>query len=193
MATRDDLLATLPVARAFEALGVRYYIGGSVASSAFGVIRSTADVVFVAELAERHVVPLVRMLGDDYYTDEQMIRDAIRQRSSVNFIHIPTSYKVDVFVAKQRRFDEAAWERVRRHAPFEGSDEQFPIASPEDVILSKLEWYRLGDEMSERQWGDILGVMKVQEPDLNRAYLDHWAKELGVSDPLQRAWLEAGV
>ena len=67
------------------------------------------------------------------------------------------------------------------------------FASPEDTVLAKLEWYRKGGEVSDRQWRDLLGVLKVQGETLDRAYLDHWAGELDVSDLLHRALEEAGL
>ena len=191
MATRDDVIAARPVAQALEALNVPYYLGGSVASSAHGLPRSTMDVDFVAKLREEHVNGLIARLGNDYYADAHMIRDAIQRQASFNLIHIPGSFKVDVFIAKRRPADLAAWNRIVRARPFEGAEDEFPISSPEDVILSKLEWYRLGGETSERQWLDILGVMKVQADQLDREYLKRWAPELGVSDLLQRALSEA--
>ncbi len=92
----DDLvLALRPVAQALQSLGVRFYVGGSVASSFHGAVRSTMDVDLVCELAEADVPMLLSRLGDDYYASEPAIRDAIRRKSCFNLIHLPTSFKVD--------------------------------------------------------------------------------------------------
>lgn len=188
----DDLRAALaPVADALEALGVDYRVGGSVASSALGVGRSTLDIDLVADLLVRHVDPLVARLGDAYYIDGDMIRDAIRRRSSFNVIHLDTMMKLDVFVLKQRAFDREAFTRVTRVALDQQDERAFPLTTAEDIILHKLEWYRLGGGVSERQWADILGVFRVQGGSLDRAYLDRWARELAVDDLLERALADA--
>jgi hypothetical protein len=190
----DILEAVQPVTRALDALGVTYFIGGSVASSAYGKARSTLDVDIVADLRHEHVAPLVEALRCEYYIDEQMIHDAIVRRSSANVIHLATMIKVDIFVLKTRGYDQEAVRRKRVDTLDEqhGSARVF-LASPEDVILNKLEWFRLGSGISERQWGDVVGVIRVQGPSLDTAYLRRWATELGLSDLLADAFREAGL
>jgi len=185
--------ALAPVADALEKMGVTYRVGGSVASSALGVGRSTLDVDIVADLPGRHVDLFVALLGQDYYADGDMMRDAIRRRASFNVIHIPTMMKVDIFVLKHRDFDLSAFARATRSALSRDDDRTFPLTTAEDIILHKLEWFRLGDGVSERQWDDVLGVMRIQRDALDRAYLERWARELGVEDLLERAWVEADV
>jgi hypothetical protein len=184
----DLILALTPVVEAFEKLGVPYYIGGSVASSAHGVIRATADVDLVADLTLEHVAPLAEMLGKEYYLNANTITDAIRRRACFNLIHLATMFKVDVFAAKPSAYSREALTRRLARQILDDNPKQFLVASPEDTILSKLEWYRLGDEISERQWSDIIGVMRAQRDTLDRAYLDKWAGELRVKDLLQKAW-----
>jgi len=187
------LTAVLPVVDALNRLGAPYYIGGSLASSAHGLARSTADADLVADLDSRHVAALVELLQADYYIDAGAVRQAIAHQSCFNVIHLATSFKVDVFVAKQRAYDRAALRRrVQASLDPEAPAEVF-LASPEDAVLSKLEWYRLGDEVSDRQWGDVLGVLKIQQNRLDRPYMQEWAAKLGVLDLLERAWREAGV
>ena len=187
-----ELVAALrPVLAAFERLGVACHIGGSVASSSHGVGRSTQDVDVIADLHPTHVHPLALALAKDFYVSEPMIEAAIRGRSCFNVIHLPSMFKVDVFVLKQRPFDQAAFVRARPGRV--GLSEDFveaAIASPEDVVLNKLEWFRLGDEISERQWNDVLGVLRVCSPNLDHEYLDRWSVELGVRDLLDRARAE---
>jgi hypothetical protein len=122
-----------------------------------------------------------------------MIKNAIRARSSFNLIHLPTSYKIDVFLPSARPFERSVRERVVRSRLPAIEDREVPIVSAEDIILNKLEWYRQGGEVSERQLSDVLGVMKVQAGSLDDAYLRRWAAQLGVSDLLERARREAGV
>jgi hypothetical protein len=188
----NDIRAALdPVADAFEALSVEYRVGGSVASSALGVGRSTLDVDVVADLRSEHVASFVERLAVDYYIDPDSIHDAIKRRSSFNVIHLASMMKVDVFVLKVREFDRQAFARVQRRDIGEGPPRLFPITTAEDIILHKLEWYRLGNEVAQRQWDDVLGVLRLQGTALDRAHLEHWARELGLEDLLGRAFDEA--
>lgn len=191
--TASDLLAALvPVVDALDALGVRYFVGGSVASSAHGVPRASIDADLVAELAEQHVVPLVTRLRATYYLDEERVRAAVAARRSFNLIHLATMFKVDVFVSKQRPFDREALSRAGP-APLEDAADArlFRLASPEDTILAKLEWFRASGEVSDRQWTDIVGVLKLSGSRLDGEYLDRWATALGVRDLLVRALAES--
>jgi len=178
---------TLLVTRAFEQLGVTYAIGGSLASSLHGVMRSTLDVDIVADMHIEHIPPLVAALSKEFYADDEMMRDAIEHQSSFNLIHYATAFKVDVFIQKPRAFDRAQLERRRTSVITIDPEQSVYVTSPEDVILSKLEWYRMGGEVSDRQWRDILGVLKTRAGDLDVDYLHKWAKELKVSDLLERA------
>jgi hypothetical protein len=190
----DILVPIIPLVDAFEQLGVSYYIGGSVASSAYGLPRTTIDADLVADLRIEHVSPLVQQLQNAYYIDADMIRDAIKHRSEFNIIHFETMLKVDVFIQKTRAFDRETRRRVRQEKLDEtSSDHVFLLASPEDVILNKLEWYKMGGEVSDRQWNDILGVLKVQGTSLDLAYLRQWAAALDVSSLLDRALEDAGL
>lgn len=184
--------AITPVVEALERLGVSYHIGGSVASSVYGLPRLTIDADIVADIQQRHVMPLVRLLEDTYYIDADMIRDAIRRRASFNMIHHDTIIKIDIFIPKLRAFDQEELSRVSLQ-DIEGSEHPFYIASPEGTILNKLEWYRMGGEISDRQWNDILGVLKVRGETLDIDYLRKWAASLKVTDLLERAFEDAGL
>ena len=188
----DWIPALRPVLQAFQSLGVPYQIGGSLASSAWGLPRSTQDADLVADLRAAQVLPLVALLHDEYYIDDQMIRDAIHHHSSFNLLHLETMLKVDVFIRKPTAFDAATFERARRADLADPPEEQAVFTSPEDIILHKLVWYQMGDRVSERQWLDVLGVLKVQGTDLDARYLRKWAAQLGVAALLAQAWEEAG-
>jgi hypothetical protein len=190
--TESDLVAALrPVTQAFDALGVRYFLGGSVASSAHGIARASLDADLVAALEPEHVDALVARLAPAYYIPEDRLRSAVATRSSCNLIHLATMFKIDVFVSKGRPFDREAGDRARPQAIDEGEDAPlFPVASPEDIVLAKLEWFRLGGETSERQWWDVVGVLRVAE-DADRGYLRRWAVVLDLTDLLERALVDA--
>ncbi len=190
--TSSDLVAALrPVATALEDLRVRYYLGGSVASSAHGVARASLDADVVALLEAHHVDSLLNRLAPSYYIPVERLRSAVALRSSCNFIHLATMFKIDVFVSKGRPFDLEAAERARPEALDEGADSaRFPIASAEDTVLAKLEWFRLGGETSERQWWDVVGILRVAD-QADRTYLRRWAISLSVADLLERALTDA--
>jgi len=189
----DILIAVEPVVKAFEKLGVPYYIGGSVASSAYGVARMTLDVDMVSVLAPRDVPAFVEMLKPNYYISKEMILDAIQRKSSFNIIHLETMLKVDIFITKDRPYNNEVFKRKRKETldDEQGSAEVY-LASSEDIVLNKLDWYHLGGDISERQWNDVLGIIKVQSDLLDKEYLSHWAAELGLSDLLDKAFRNAG-
>ncbi|MCS6939426.1 MAG: DUF6036 family nucleotidyltransferase [Roseiflexaceae bacterium] len=186
-ATRITLLVT----KTLERLGIPYAVGGSLASSLYGVMRSTLDVDIVADIKPEQIPPLIAALSHEFYADDEMIKDAIAHRSSFNFIHYETAFKVDVFIRKLRAFDQMQLERRQPVVIAANPEESVYIVSAEDIILSKLEWYRLGGEVSERQWRDVLGVLKVRAGELDLNYLRRWATELNVSDLLECALKEA--
>jgi len=187
----DTVRVTLLVTQTFERFGIPYAVGGSLASSVHGVMRSTIDVDIVADMRLEHVQPLVEALSKEFYADDEMIRGAIEHHSSFNLIHYETAFKVDVFVQKSRAFDQMQLERRRPSVIATDPEQSIYVTSPEDVILSKLESYRMGGEVSDRQWRDVLGVLKTREGDLDLDYMSKWAGELKVSDLLERALAES--
>ena len=188
----EPILVTLLVTEAFEALQIPYFIGGSLATAIHGVARATMDVDLVADMGINDIQPLVNTLGSGFYADEQMIENAIHQGISFNMIHKETMFKVDVFPARDRAYDRSQFERRTAYPLADEPQRWAYVASPEDIILSKLEWYRAGGEVSDRQWQDILNVLKIQGERIDRSYLAHWAEVLGVSDLSARA-LEGGA
>lgn len=182
---------TLLVTQTLEQLGIAYAVGGSLASSIHGVMRSTLDVDIVADLSLSHIQPLVAALSKEFYADEEMIRDAIERKNSFNLIHFDTAFKVDIFVRKLRAYDQIQLKRRRTVVIATDPEQTVYVVSPEDIILAKLEWYRLGGEVSDRQWRDILGVLKTLEGELDMNYLQQWAVEIEVVDLLKRALKEA--
>jgi hypothetical protein len=184
----EPLLVVARLARAFDELGIRYLVGGSFASSIYGIPRATQDVDLVADIGLPQVDALTNALADEFYIDAAMVRDAIRRRASFNVIHLATMFKADVFVARDDAWSREEMARARTE-PLDTPEGRVSIhfASAEDTLLHKLVWYKLGQEVSDRQWGDIIGVLEVQADRLDREYLDRWAGLLDVSDLLDRA------
>ena len=183
----EPIEVTLKVTGVLEALGISYLIGGSLASTLYGMLRTTQDSDIIAEMRLEHLQPFVSALQADFYLDEEMIAGSIQHNSSFNIIHRETMFKVDVFIPRPRPFLRSQLARARKQTFSFESEVSAKFASPEDTILSKLEWYRMGGEVSDRQWRDILGVIKTQAGALDRDYLQEWAKELKVADLLERA------
>lgn len=187
----EPTAVTLLVTAILERLGVRYAIGGSFASSLHGVFRASVDADLVADLRLEHVEPFARALGNVFYRNETAMRRAIELRRSFNVIHFDTMFKVDVFISKGRRFDEAQLDRRAAHVIANDPERSAFVASAEDTILAKLDWYREGGGVSEQQWRDVLGILQVQSETLDRGYLRSMAASLLVSDLLERALTEA--
>jgi len=181
-----------PLAQVLQQLGIRYYIGGSVASSAHGLPRTTQDVDMVLAILPMHIQPLTDALQDEYYIDADMIRDALRHGTSFNLIHLATMLKLDVFPLKQEPFAQQAFQRAQPLSmDFGERSGTLVVESAEDVILHKLRWYVLGNRVSERQWLDVLGVLKVQGDSIDREYLTRWARLLDLDELLEEALSQA--
>ena len=144
------------------------------------------DVDLVCELAEGDIWQLIQSIGTDYYASETAMRDAVRRKGCFNLIHLPTSFKVDIFVSRGRPFDVESMERASMQRLGDTRFVEVPVATAEDSIISKLEWYRLTNETSERQWEDVSRVLDLQGEDIDRDYLSRAAKSVGVEDLLAR-------
>lgn len=184
--TTEPIAVTLRVIEALEALGVPYFIGGSLASTMHGEPRATLDSDLVADLRAQQARPLVQMLRDEFYVDEAAVKEAIRLQRSFNLLHLATMFKVDIFILKGRAFDQAQLAHASPARIASNPDRYARVASAEDTILAKLEWYRQGGEVSDRQWRDVVSIVAVQGNRLDWDYLRRQAIALGVIDLLEK-------
>ena len=192
MTPEEAFKVVLEVARILEELGVPYAVGGSLASSLWGIPRSTQDADLVADLRSQHVQSFVAGVEGAFYVSPERVHHAVGRRSSFNLIHLKTGLKVDVFILKGDLHSRLEMDRRWRISPLD-DDATILVASPEDIVLQKLRWYRLGSGISDRQWNDILGVLKVQRRSLDLPYLKEWAERIEVEDLLEKALQDAGI
>ena len=183
----NPIHVTTKVTAVLEDLGVSYFIAGSLASTFHGMIRTTQDSDLVAKFRLDQIEQFVSALEGDFYIDQEMIVSAITNHSSFNIIHRESLFKVDVFIPRLGSFEKEQFNRTQRQVlSLEPKVEAF-VASAEDTLLAKLFWYRKGGEVSERQWRDVIGMVKVQGDALDMMYLPRMADELDVRDLLEKA------
>jgi hypothetical protein len=185
----DTSIAAVAAARLFERLGVPYVLAGSVASSLVGEPRTTFDVDFAVHLPVLRVDALVSAATADFMVDLEDARAAARSNRLFNMIHNKVFAKVDVHVVPRSGLNQSEIERGRwmRLVP---STEEVLVATPEDIVLQKLIWFESGERVSEQQWRDVLGILKVRRGALDLGYMKRWARETGTIALLERALKE---
>lgn len=193
MELAGPISVTLRLTEILEELGIRHLVGGSLASSLHGIPRATQDVDLVADLRPGQVEAFLEKVGDEFYVDRDMVRDAVRRRSCFNLIHLDSMFKLDVFVLSDDPAQAREMERRRSFIVDPDSNRSLVVASAEDIILMKLQWYRAGGEVSDRQWSDALGVIKVQGAGLDTAYLHRGATQMEIGDLLAKALEQASL
>jgi hypothetical protein len=187
----DDLIdVTLAVTATLDRCGIPYTVGGSLASSLSGEPRASLDADVVVQIRPDQIDDLVNLLGDDFYADRDAIRRAVDAGSCSNLVHRPTGIKVDLFPATSF-LDHQQLLRRQLVKVTTDPDRYLYVHSPEDILLQKLHWYRLGGGTSERQWRDVVSILLVQQSRIDREYLSTVAEKVGVSHLLQRAFSSA--
>ncbi|MDI6809825.1 MAG: hypothetical protein QME66_12755 [Candidatus Eisenbacteria bacterium] len=167
------------VVETFENLQIPYLITGSVASMAYGEPRLTNDIDLVAQIAKDNVGGLMKAFpSTEFYISEEMIREAIDRCGQFNIIHPVSGLKVDVMIKQSTPFDESRFRRVRQISPAESYQANF--ASPEDVIIKKMEYYRDGG--SEKHLRDITGILIISENEVDRGYISEWTRRLNLDE-----------
>ncbi len=189
----ETLLVAHTVGTALESLGAEWYVGGSVASSVHGIPRATQDADIIATLRPGQGRKLASLLGEDFYIDGDTAETAIRACRSFNVIHLETMFKVDIFPSQgdaySRRAMQSRLVRVVSDVPLLS----LPVATAEDTVAHKLFWFRQADESSDKQWRDLVGVLKTLGRDIDQPRLRLACMDLGVEDLIDRALDAAGI
>jgi hypothetical protein len=180
------------VLEVLDLLEIPYMVGGSMASSLYGIPRTTMDVDLIVKLRDDQVDEFTCALKADFYFDTDTIRDALQRGRAFNLIHSESVFKIDIFPLQSDDYSQTQFARRRFGKTRSLGDEpiECAFATAEDTILNKLRWYRAGGEISERQWHDLLGILHTSGAGLDSAYLTTWASRLGISDLLERLFKE---
>ncbi len=192
MSLSDPLELAAFVAEAFERLGVRYILGGSLASAAMGEPRATLDIDLVADLTASTLGPWLAALGPDFFVDHRWAGEEVARRGSFQILHLPSMIRLDVFVPPWEGVHLWKWQRRRRLALDPTAGLAIDVTAAEGIVIQKLVWFRAGGEVSDRQWRDVLGVLKAHRGRLDDGELRAWAEQMAVTDLLTRALSEAG-
>lgn len=177
----------------FEHLNIRYYITGGVAAIAYGEPRTTQDLDLVIEVASSAMEPLVRALEQiGFYVPAGAVAEVKAGRGRVlSVTHLEQVLRADIVLSSDRPFDRSKMERRQLIAINLAGEVLYWVCSAEDLILAKLLWGQRSN--FQKQWRDVLGVLKVQQSVLDDGYLSEWAEQLGVGNRLSQAMVEAGI
>jgi hypothetical protein len=169
--------------------GIGYMLSGSFASAYYGAPRSTQDIDLVIEATSTQLRLFVQGLpSNEYYVDLDAALEAHKRQSLFNVIDLATGWKVDLIIRKSRPFSEGEFRR-RQQVNLQGTS--LFVASPEDIVISKLEWSNLAQ--SRRQIEDVAAILRVQWAKLDRSYLEKWVLELGLKQQWGEAQRAAGI
>lgn len=189
----EPVSIVLRVIRILEKFQIPYMLGGSFASSAYGIPRATHDADLIADLHQEAVEPFVKAFKNDFYIDPESVQEAVNGKSSFNLIHYESAFKIDVFIADNTAYSQETFKRKQKQVVAPAQNRSIYMLSPEDTVLSKLCWYRMGGERSDSQWKDILGVIKVQARRLDTQYIFKWAAAVKVADLAEKAFAQANL
>jgi hypothetical protein len=171
------------ITAALDQAGIAYMLSGSFASAYYGAPRSTQDIDLVIAATPAQLRAFVQGLpSNEYYVDLDAALEAHKRQSLFNVIDLETGWKIDLIIRKSRAFSE---EEFRRRQQINLQDTSLFVVSPEDVVISKLEWAKLAQ--SQRHIDDAAGILKMRWESLDRFYLEKWILDLG----LEMQWTDA--
>ncbi|MBD2547261.1 hypothetical protein [Planktothricoides raciborskii] len=189
----DPISLAEKISKILLRLAIPYMVGGSVASSLLGEERSTQDLDLVIDIQPFNLSPFVAAMSEEFYIDAGAVSEAIDRKSSFNAIHLLSLEKVDFFVLPYDDFSLSKFSRRQLYTIADEPKNEIYIYSPEDIVLQKLSWYKMGRMQSQKQWRDVLGVLKLQGSQLDFAYLKQWAEFLKLTSLLTQALRESGL
>lgn len=190
----DPIWLALELASILNSLDIPDYVGGSVASSLQGEVRFTQDLDLVVNIQASQIQPLIKAIADQFYISDIAVEQAVNRKTSFfNVIHLTTTEKADIFVMKDDEFSLSQMSRRVLHCPDGDMSKSFYLCTPEDTILQKVLWLRMANSESQKQWRDILGVLKLQKEQLDCGYLQEWGQRLKLTDILVQALRESGM
>lgn len=189
----DPLTLARKIADILEPLNIPYIVGGSVASSLLGETRATQDLNLAIDISASQAEQLINAMLSEFYISESAVAEAEEQKTSFNVIYLPSMEKADIFVLPLDSFSRSKMNRRQLHVCGDDSKGSIYIYSAEDIILQKMRWYKQTRSESQKQWRDVLGVLKVQGERLDFNYLHQWAESLMLVDLLAQAFKQAGL
>ena len=151
------------------------------------------DIDIAIDILPEQAEGMVAAMRGEFHIEESAAMEAIQRKTQFNVIHLESMQKVDLFVLGEQLFERQEIERGQSVLLGGEPEIVVRVASTEDVVLHKLLWYREGGGVSDRQWRDVLGVLKVQRDRLDDEHLWKWADALGVADLLRQVMREAGL
>ncbi|MXY04162.1 MAG: hypothetical protein F4190_05720 [Acidimicrobiales bacterium] len=182
----DPIALALRVAAILDEHDVSYALGGSLASSMFGEPRGTIDIDMAIRLEQRQFADLMNTLEVEFYVPAEAARRAVEQSTSFNLID-DDGLKVDLFVLGESPLDQHQLEHRQRILVREEPPQYLWVSAPASQVLRKLEWYQAGGSVSERQWRDVIGILRAQRSVLDLADLTHTAQAIGLGELLDTA------
>lgn len=186
----DPISLALRVAAILEQHDISYALGGSLASSMFGEPRGTNDIDMAVRLEHQQFGDLVDTLGIEFYVPAEAARRAVEEGTSFNLID-EAGLKVDLFVLGNNPLDRRQIEHRQRIRVQDDPPQHLWVTAPAEQVLRKLEWYQAGGRVSERQWRDVVGILRAQGTTLDRADLTQAAASMGLGTLLDAALKDA--
>ena len=193
---QDPIKLAALIGQIFDRLAIPYFVSGGLASSILGETRTTIDANIAILMSDKRLIPqLIEIMQTDFYISEIAVEDALNDRtSSFNLIHLQSALKADIYPIRDNDlFRQSAITRRQKINLADSPELSFNICTAEDIVLQKLIWYQTTGQISQKQWRDILGVLKLQGERLDFQYMRYWSEALRIVQLLENAYNESGL
>ncbi len=188
----DFQVPLIPLIEVFDQLNIAYALGGSLASSLYGMQRATIQLDLIAALGQQHYKSLCEQLRSQYYFCENEVKNALAQGTSFTIIHLKSLIKIVVTLPEMLVTSQQIFQHLR-HIPLVDEGEAIAVLAPEQLLLLLLGAFKKSNERADDLWYDLLAVMKVQSTDLDLPFLEQQAAIIDVTSLLQQALIDAGL